>query len=170
MSWYLVWIFLCTKPRVLLAFVVKFWICVFQLWSWLISSPKYLAWSTASRIWPCRTYWCLIGVQARVICRTWHLLGLNSISQSFWPIFFKLCMDIDIRVECFGIANGLHSFIKKRVMTLDWCKNVFFLNTFRTNGCEFICGFRSNFVYALILSWLNNIFVHFQQSYGPWLM
>ena len=40
---------------------------------------------------------------------------------------------------------------------------------------ELICRFQSNFVYALILSrcrfgWLNNIFFHFLQSYGPWLM
>ena len=129
-------------------------------------------------------------------------------------------MDIDIREEWFGIANGLNSLINNRIMALDWCKNVFFVNIFRINGwilikfcicinkykihvvsnarycwsifngvialdrsqnfvcsisCELICGFRSNFVYALILTrcrfgWLNNIFVHFQQSYGPWLM
>ena len=66
--------------------MVRFWICVFQLRSWLTSSPKYLAWSTASRTGPCRTYWCLIDVWARVICSTWHLLGLNSISQSFSQI------------------------------------------------------------------------------------
>ena len=129
-------------------------------------------------------------------------------------------MDIDIGEEWFGIADGLNSFINNIVMALDWCKNVFSLNIFRSNGwilikfcifidkykmhlvfnahyfwsifnrvmalefclfsifsisCELICGFRSNFVYALILTrcrfgWLNNIFVHFQQSYGPWLM
>ena len=138
-------------------------------------------------------------------------------STSFWLIFFKLCLDIDIREEWFGIANGLNSFIINRVMALDWYKNVFFLNIFRSNGwilikfcicivkykihvvynthyfwsiltessslidarilfmlisCELICGFRSNFVYPLVLTsfgWLNNIF-HFQQSYGPWLM
>ena len=44
--------------------------------------------------------------------------------SSFWPIFFKLCMDIDIGEEWFGIANGLNSFINNRVMALDWCKNV----------------------------------------------
>ena len=89
MPWCLVGIFLRTKPRVLLAFVVRFWICVFQLRSWLISSPKYLAWSTASRTWPCRTYCCLIGVRARVISSTWHLRGLNYISQSF-PLISSL--------------------------------------------------------------------------------
>ena len=58
----------------------------------------------------------------------------DSNLSSFWPIFFKLCMDIDIREEWFGIAIMLNSFINNRVMALDWCKNVFFLNIFRTNG------------------------------------
>ena len=44
--------------------------------------------------------------------------------SSFWLIFFKLCMDIDIWEEWFGIANGLNSFINNRVIALDWCKNV----------------------------------------------
>ena len=44
--------------------------------------------------------------------------------SSFWPIFFKLCMDIDIGEEWFGIANGLNSSINNRVMVLDWYKNV----------------------------------------------
>ena len=58
----------------------------------------------------------------------------DSNLNSFWLIFFKLCMDIDIGEEWFGIANGLNLFINNRVMALDWCKNVFFLNIFRTNG------------------------------------
>ena len=62
------------------------------------------------------------------------MLFPDSYWSSFWPIFFKLCTDIDIREEWFGIANGLNSFINNRVMALDWCKNVFFLNVFRTNG------------------------------------
>ena len=43
-------------------------------------------------------------------------------------------MDTDIGEEWFGIANGLNSFINNRVMALDGCKHVFFLNIFRTNG------------------------------------
>ena len=35
---------------------------------------------TVSRNWPCSTYWCLIGIRARVICRTWHLHLLNIVS------------------------------------------------------------------------------------------
>ena len=57
----------------------------------------------------------------------------DSNLSSFWSIFFKLCMEIDIRKEWFGIANGLNSFLNNRVMALDWYKNVFFLNIFRTN-------------------------------------
>ena len=32
------------------------------------------------------------------------------------------------------IENGLNAYINNSVMALDWCKNVFFLNIFRTNG------------------------------------
>ena len=53
----------------------------------------------------------------------------DSYLSSFWPIFLKLCMDIDIRVEWFGITNGLNSFINNRPLI-----GAFFLNIFRTNG------------------------------------
>ena len=43
----------------------------------------------------------------------------DSNLSSFLPIFFKLCMDIDIREEWFGIANGLNLFINNRVTALD---------------------------------------------------
>ena len=56
------------------------------------------------------------------------------LTSSFWLIFFKLCMDIDIREEWFVIANGLNLFINNRVMALDWCWKCIFLNIFRTNG------------------------------------
>ena len=174
---------------------------------------------------------------------------LDSNSSSFWPIFFNFCMDIDIREEWFGIADGLNSFLNSRVMDFDWCKNTYpeqmdefwkfcicigiykihvvssahyfrlifnrvmaldlckkcvFLSIFRTNvaymlylthftfgqfltelwpmiyvriclcsiSCELICGFLSNFVYALILTrcrfrWLNNIFCSFTTELWP---
>ena len=57
----------------------------------------------------------------------------DSNLSSFWPIFFKLCMDIDIGEKWCRITNGLNSFITNKVMALDWCKHVFFLNIFRTN-------------------------------------
>ena len=38
----------------------------------------------------------------------------DSNLSSVWPIFLKLCMDIDIREEWFGIANGLNAFINNK--------------------------------------------------------
>ena len=40
--------------------------------------------------------------------------------SSFWLIFFKLCMDIDIGEVWLGIANGLNLNINNRVIALDW--------------------------------------------------
>ena len=77
----------------------------------------------------------------------------DSNLRSFWPIFFKLC--IDIGEEWFGISNGLNSFINNWVMALDWCKMCF----------------------SSIWYWQNVgkdnyklFFVIFQRSYDPWLM
>ena len=98
--------------------------------------------------------------------------------SSFWPIFFKLCMDIDIREEWFGIANGLNLFINNRVMALDWCKNVFFLNIFRTNRWILInfsicidiykihivsnaCYFWSIFNRVMALDWQNFVYAQY---------
>ena len=39
--------------------------------------------------------------------------------RALTSIFIKLCMDIDVREEWFGIANGLNSFINNIVMALD---------------------------------------------------
>ena len=80
---------------------------------------------------PSKPFWVSVCLSVRPFVSA---LFLDSNSSSFWPIFFKLCVDIDIGEEWFGIANGLNSFTKNRVMALDWCKNVFFLNIFRTNG------------------------------------
>ena len=38
----------------------------------------------------------------------------DSNLSNFLPIFFKLGMDIDIREELFGIANGLTFFYKEQ--------------------------------------------------------
>ena len=43
----------------------------------------------------------------------------DSNFSMFSPIFIKLCMGIDIGNKWFGIANGLISFVNKRVMALD---------------------------------------------------
>ena len=61
----------------------------------------------------------------------WHTFGTVC---CFYTLPQKLCMDIDIREEWFGIANCLNSFLNNRVMALGWCKNEFFLNIFRING------------------------------------
>ena len=93
MPLWLVWIFLLMKPRVRFAFVVTFCMCWFQFWSWPISNPSYFAWSTASKTWPCRAYWVWRGFRARVICRTWHLLGLKCIPHVFshFSSFWRPC-------------------------------------------------------------------------------
>ena len=44
----------------------------------------------------------------------------NSNLSSFWPIFFKLRVDIDIGEEWFGVVNELNSYMNHRVMALDW--------------------------------------------------
>ena len=47
-----------------------------------MSTPRYLAEATTSRVWPCKEYWVGIGDLDLVIRMTWHLPGLNSIFQS----------------------------------------------------------------------------------------
>ena len=71
------------KPSVLLAvlviLVLSMW--VFQLRSLLMVTPRYFAASTDSSSWLCMKYLDLTGLFGRVIWITWHLPGLNSISQ-----------------------------------------------------------------------------------------
>ena len=52
---------------------------------------------------------------------------LCSNFRTFWSIFFKLCIDIGIREEWYGIATGLISFWNNRVMALDVCQKCFAL-------------------------------------------
>ena len=47
--------------------------------------------------------------------------------STFWSIFFKLCIDIGIGEEWYGIASGLISFWNNRVMALDVCQKCFAL-------------------------------------------
>ena len=46
--------------------------------------------------------------------------------STFLPIFFKLCIDIGIGEEWYGIASGIISFRKNRVMALDLCPKCIF--------------------------------------------
>ena len=78
---FLVFTFLLTKPRVLFALPVISLMWWFQLRSWDMLTPRYFALSTDSKNWPWRVYWDWSGCLDRVIWSTWHLLGLNSISQ-----------------------------------------------------------------------------------------
>ena len=48
--------------------------------------------------------------------------------STFWPIFFKLCIDIGIGEEWYGIASGPISFWNNRVMALDVCQKCFALH------------------------------------------
>ena len=48
--------------------------------------------------------------------------------STFWPIFLKLCIDIGIGEEWYGIASGLISFWNNRVMALDVCQKCFALH------------------------------------------
>ena len=73
----------------------------------------------------------------KVLCFTLRTLTVRrpSISASFpcsnfstfWPIFFKLCIDIGIGEEWYGIVSGLISFWNNRVMALDVCQKCFAL-------------------------------------------
>ena len=47
--------------------------------------------------------------------------------STFWPIFFKRCIDIGIGEEWYGIASGLISFWNNRVVALDVCQKCFAL-------------------------------------------
>ena len=47
-----------------------------------MSTPRYLAEATTSRVWSCKEYWVGIDDLDLVIRTTWHLPGLNSIFQS----------------------------------------------------------------------------------------
>ena len=57
--------------------------CVFQERFSEISTPRYFAAGTASRRTPCKYYLFWAGRRDLVMCMTWHLDGLNSMSQAF---------------------------------------------------------------------------------------
>ena len=46
--------------------------------------------------------------------------------STFLPIFFKLCTDIGIGEEWYGIASRIISFKNNRVMALDLCPKCIF--------------------------------------------
>ena len=54
---------------------------VSQVRSLLICTPRYLALSTDSKVWPCSVYWEKMGCLDLFMLSTWHLLELNSMSK-----------------------------------------------------------------------------------------
>ena len=73
--------FLLRKPSDLFAVMVIMLIWVFQDRSFAMSTPRYLALATASRVSPCRVYFVGRGERDLVMCITRPLLGLNCISH-----------------------------------------------------------------------------------------
>ena len=69
--------------------------------------------------------------------------------STFWLIFFRLCIDIDIGKEWYGIASGLISFWNNRVMALDVCQKCFALR-FRALTLEPFYRFSSDFAKTLL--------------------
>ena len=64
--------------------------------------------------------------------------------STFWPIFFKLWIDIGIGEQWYWIASGLISFWNNRVMALDVCQKCFALR-FRALTLVPFYRFSSNF-------------------------
>ena len=64
--------------------------------------------------------------------------------STFWPIFFRLCIDIGIGEEWYGILSGLIPFWNNRVMALDVCQKCFALG-FRALTLVPFYPFSSNF-------------------------
>ena len=61
--------------------------------------------------------------------------------STFWPIFFKLCIDIGNVEEWYGIASGLFSFLNNRVMALDVCQKCFALRFLALTLVHFFIDF-----------------------------
>ena len=90
-------------------------------------------------------------------------------------IFFRLCIDICIGEEWYGIASGLILFWNNRVMALDVCQKYFAL---RFRALTFV-PFFTDFLHILHRHWYRrgviwdckwDNFIQKQQSYGPWFM
>ena len=61
--------------------------------------------------------WCM----SKMLCASFPCSNFST----FLPIFFKLCIDIGIGEEWYGIASGIISFRNNRVMALDLCQKQF---------------------------------------------
>ena len=74
---------------------------------------------------------------------------LCSNFSTFWPIFFKLCIDIGVGEEWYEVASGLISFWNNRIMAIDVCQKCFALR-FRALTVLPFYWFSSNFALTLI--------------------
>ena len=61
------------------------------------------------------------------VCQKCFVLYFLALTFStFLPIFFKLCIDIGIGEDWYGIASGIISFKNNRIMALDLCPKCIF--------------------------------------------
>ena len=103
---------------------------------------------------------------SKTLCASFPCSNLSA----FLPIFFKLCIDIGIGEEWYGIASGIISLRNKRVMALGSCP--FLLNISRMNRrisikfCICIDIYIYIYIYDLHLSIYILLFLIFQPSYG----
>ena len=91
--------------------------------------------------------------------------------STFWPIFFKLCIDIGIKEEWYGIASWLISFWNNRDMALEVCQKCF-VQCFRAPTLVPFYQTLHRHWYRRGVVWdckWDN-FNQKQQSYGPWFM
>ena len=70
------------------------------------------------------------------VCQKCFVLRFSALTLvPFLPIFFKLCLDIGIGEEWYGIASGIMSFRNNTVMALDLCTFGQYLKNEETNFC-----------------------------------
>ena len=77
--------------------------------------------------------------------------------SAFLPIFFKLCINIGIGEEWYGIASGIISFKNNSVMALDLCPNAFLVKILHMHCTDI--GIREEWygIASGVISFRNNI-------------
>ena len=73
--------------------------------------------------------WCM----SKMLCASFPCSNFST----FLPIFFKLCTDIGIGEEWYGIASGIISFRNNRVMALDSCPKCVFAQCLKNEQTNF---------------------------------
>ena len=103
--------------------------------SWLIQNCIFIPRHTKSGGVLCyalRTVWVSVHPYVRPHTRPSICPSALCFRTLTWVVFDRFSSNFAWTLIL--IANRLNSFLNNRVMALDWCKNVFFLNIFRTNG------------------------------------